>query len=213
MSRRFTATHLAATAAFALVIGGTAGYFLAPDGTEEAVSADSSCPEISTSGGVAEAFGRLVGSGGDVRSSVSERKWLLDSYRYSCMVHVNGRGRLLLVAELADSGSVSDWKANLEENGDIGSEEANKSFTLGEKGVGVASPFSAAIYLPCKPAGSKLNIDNELNVEVSMLRRGGDADTNRSDAARVARSLASHAQHETHCENAERLPTGPIKWS
>ncbi|MFG3194513.1 hypothetical protein ACGFYT_00110 [Streptomyces sp. NPDC048208] len=130
------------------------------------------------------------------------------------MIHVNGRGRLLLTAELADSGSVTDWKTNLEENGDIGSERDNKSFTLGKTGFGVASSFSAAVYLPCKPAGSKLNIDKELNVEVSMLRRGGDAGTNRSDAAQVARSLASHAQYEMHCENAERLPRGgPIKWT
>ncbi|MFG3122004.1 hypothetical protein ACGFYO_08375 [Streptomyces sp. NPDC048201] len=166
MYRRFTTTHLSATAALTLVIGGTVGYFLAPDGAEEAFSADSNCPEISTSDTVAEAFGRLVGSGRD-----------------------------------------------LEKNGDIGSKKDNKSFTLGKAGASVASSFSAAVYLPCEPAGSKLTIKRNLDVEVTMLRTGGDADTNRSNAAQVARALADHAQSETHCESAQRLPTGPIKWT
>ncbi|MGW3115098.1 hypothetical protein [Streptomyces sp. NPDC001091] len=213
MSRRFTTTHLSATAALTLVIGDTVGYFLAPDGAEEAVSADSNCPEISTSDSVTEAFGRLVGSGRDVRSSVSERRSIPDPYSYSCMVHANGSGRILLSAKLADSGSAGDWKTNLEKNGDIGSKKDNKSFTLGKAGAGVASSFSAAIYLPCEPAGSKLTIKRNLDVEVTMLRRGGDADTNRSDAAQMARALAAHAQSETHCESAQRLPTGLIKWT
>ncbi|MEW2317307.1 hypothetical protein [Streptomyces bauhiniae] len=75
----------------------------------------------------------------------------------------------------------------------------------------MASPFSAAVYLPCEPVGSKLTVKPDLSVEVTKLDRGGDADTNRSDAAQVARALAVHAQSGAHCEDAERL--GPIKWT
>ncbi|MFJ3664718.1 hypothetical protein ACIPPM_30185 [Streptomyces sp. NPDC090119] len=213
MPRQFTTTHLAASAALALVIGGTAGYLLAPDGTEKRVSADSTCPDISTSDSVSDAFSRLVGSGGDVGSTVTEKGQSTDTYHYGCTVQVDGGGRILLTADLVKSGSVSDWKTNLERNGDIGSKNDYKSFALGKTGHGVASSFSAAIYVPCKPVGSKLFVEPNLSVEVTKLDREGDADANRSDAAQVARALAVHAQSGAHCEDAERLPTGPIKWS
>ncbi|RZU44811.1 hypothetical protein EV284_2287 [Streptomyces sp. BK022] len=211
MSRQFTATHLAVAAALALVVGGSAGYFLAPDGTEQTISADSACPEVNTSDSASGAFSRLVGSGEKVRSTATEKGSVTNSYSYSCSVQVNGRGRLLLSAELTDSGSVSDWRTDLEKNGDIGSKKDYKSFTLGRAGSGVASPFSAAIYLPCDPAGSKLTVKPNLSVEVTKLDRGGDADTNRSDAAEVARALAAHAQSGARCEDAERL--GTVKWA
>ncbi|MGV9322572.1 hypothetical protein [Streptomyces sp. NPDC003660] len=213
MPRQFTTTHLAASAALALVIGGTAGYLLAPNGTERQVSADSTCPEVSTSDSASEAFRRLVGSGEDIRSTLTEKGWINGTYNYSCSVYANGSGRILLTAELAQSGSVSDWKANLEKNGDIGSKKDYKSFALGKTGSGVASSFSAAIYLPCRPSGSKLVLKPNLSVEVTMLRKGGDADANRSDAAQVARALAVHAQSGARCADVERLPTGPIKWT
>ncbi|WP_405552355.1 hypothetical protein [Streptomyces sp. NBC_01171] len=211
MPRKFTATHLAATAALALVVGGTVGYFLAPDGTEQRISADGTCPEVGTSDSASEAFSRLVGSGENVRSTVTEKGAITNSYRYSCSVQVNGSGRILLGVELTQSGSVSDWRTSLEKNGDNGSKKDYKSFTLGKSVSGVASPFSAAVYLPCKPIGSKLAMKPNLSVEVTKLDRGGDADTNRSDAAQVARALAAHAQSGAHCEDAERL--GPVKWT
>ncbi|MYS18334.1 hypothetical protein [Streptomyces sp. SID4982] len=214
MSKRFTATQLAAAAALALVVGGTAGFFLAPEGAEaKAVSAESSCPEVGTSDSSSEAFGRIAGAGGDIRSTMSEKGSTPNSYYYSCSVDVDGKGRLLLTAQLTQSGSVSGWKRNLEQNGNIGATKDNKSFQLGKTGVGVASPFSAAVYLPCKPTGSKLSVKSNLAVEVTMLRKGGDAEANRSDAAQVARALAAHAQSGAHCEHAERLPAGPVEWA
>ncbi|MFJ6842119.1 hypothetical protein ACIQRE_05525 [Streptomyces griseoluteus] len=211
MPRQFTATHLAAAAALALVVGGTAGYLLAPDGTKQKISADGTCPEVGTSDSAAEAFTRLVGSGESVRSTVSEKGAIANSYSYSCSVQVDGKGRILLGVELTQSGSVSDWRADLEKDGDIGSKKDYKSFTLGKSASGVASPFSAAIYLPCKPVGSKLTVTPNLSVEVTKLDRAGNAGTNRSDTAQVARALAAHAQSGAHCEGAERL--GPIKWA
>ncbi|MGW2467574.1 hypothetical protein [Streptomyces bauhiniae] len=211
MPRQFTATQLAAAAALALVVGGTAGYLLAPDGTGQKITADGTCPEVGTSDSASEAFGRLVGSGENVRSTVTEKGAIANSYHYSCSVQVNGSGRILLDVELAQSGSVSDWQADLEKNGDIGSKKDNKSFTLGKSASGVASPFSAAVYLPCEPVGSKLTVKPNLSVEVTKLDREGDADTNRSDTAQVARALAAHAQSGAHCEDTERL--GPVKWT
>ncbi|MFD8677051.1 hypothetical protein ACFV1A_28755 [Streptomyces seoulensis] len=211
MPRQFTTTHLAVAVALALVVGGTAGYLLDPGGSDQKISADGTCPQVGTSDSAAAAFSRLAGSGENVHSTVTEKGAITNSYHYSCSVQVGGSGRILLDVELAQSGSVGDWQAGLERNGDVGSKKDNKSFTLGKSVSGVASPFSAAVYVPCKPVGSKLTVKPNLSVEVTKLDRGGDPNTNRSDAAQVARALAAHAQAGAHCEDADRL--GPVKWT
>jgi hypothetical protein len=209
MKTTFTATHVAAASALALVIGGFAGYFLAPDSADSNVSATAknTCSEVDTSDAASQAFGRLTGSGKTISSQLVEKSSSVNSYSYSCSVSVNGKSKLLLSADLRQSGSVNSWKDDLAANGDIGPERSRKSFAVGTKGSGVSSPFSAAIYLECKPTGSTLRAASNLNIEATLLPRESNSSSNRSDVIKLARSLAVHAQSGAHCENPERITT------
>jgi hypothetical protein len=201
------ATQVAVASCVSLVIGGLAGYLLAPASASNdiSVSARKSCPEADTNNETSQAFDRLTGSGKSVSSHLTEKSAKADSYSYSCSVSVDGKDKLLLLADLRQSGSVGAWKQGLSENGDIGSKDDRATFPVNAKGTGISSPFSAAIYLECKPLGSTLRDTSNLNVEISLLPRKSTSSADRSDLVRLARALAVHVQSAAHRQNPQKI--------
>jgi hypothetical protein len=210
MNKKFAATHVAAASALALVAGGCVGYFLVAGNSSDSVSvtAKRACPEIDTDDTTAQAFSELASSGSTVNSQLSEKSSGTNTYSYSCSVSVDGKSKLLLTAELTQSGSVETWRKNLAENGDIGTDKDRQTFPVSKKGYGLSSPFSAAVYLECKPTGSTLTGASNLSIEVTLLPRKSDSTSDRANLTRVARSLATHAQSAAHCQNPEKILNG-----
>ncbi|MFF0381960.1 hypothetical protein [Streptomyces sp. NPDC004286] len=139
-------------------------------------------------------------------SSYSSTSYPNDRYHSSCIVKADGKTPLVAIADLADSGDIEAWKKSLAANGDLGSASDRKEFPAGDKGKGISSSRTAAIYLKCTPAGSKLTIPLNLSITVSGISK---APSTRADIAQVALAFARYAQNSAHCTSPAALPAAP----